>query len=59
MKLQHRVDMTALALEHRNRIHFISNSISDNLFSATEINEELEEIAGLRLWLLNLKLNSQ
>jgi hypothetical protein len=32
-------------MEHRNRIHFISKSVSDDFFSATEINEELEGIA--------------
>jgi hypothetical protein len=47
MKLQHGVDVTALTMEHRNRIHFISNSVFDDLFSTTEINKEPEGIAGL------------
>lgn len=60
-KLQHWVDVTALTMERRNRIHFISNSVFDDLFSATEINEEPEGISGLRLCklkgcLLKLKL---
>jgi hypothetical protein len=36
-------------MEHRNKIHFISNSVFDDLFSATEINEEPEGIAGMHL----------
>jgi hypothetical protein len=57
MKLQHGVDVTALT----NRKHFISNSVFDDLFSTTEINEEPEGIAGLQLCkltgcLLKLKL---
>lgn len=53
--------MTALTMERTNRIHFISNSVFDDLFSATEINEEPEGIYGLSLCklkdcLLKLKL---
>lgn len=43
-------------MEHRNRIQFISNSVFDDLFSATEIHEELEEIAGLHLCKLTGRL---